>query len=61
MSRQCSTCRGSGEIKCRQCDGTGTIIKIGFLGKETEETCYICKGNRYLKCPACEGSGKIED
>lgn len=47
--RACSTCQGSGRLKCATCNGL-----------KYQATCAGCKGTRQVTCAKCNGSGRSE-
>lgn len=50
MATKCPTCDGKGVIKCKGCNGTGSLGIIH--GK-----CTCDHG--YRRCPNCKGTGKV--
>ncbi len=54
LNRKCTTCAGSGTIKCKICDGTGydAPFRIG--------TCNRCRGTKVVWCPG-EGPNTTPD
>jgi len=63
----CGLCLGKGRIKCRQCNGDGSISRYvsvpNYSGNSTttrdaSETCNKCGGSGEQECSRCHGSGK---
>ena len=61
--KQCTKCRGKGEIKCSDCVGKGEIKCSDCSGKG-EVTCHDCTGKGTKTCSKCYGDkekyGKID-
>jgi DnaJ-class molecular chaperone len=65
MSHQerCIRCRGAGEIRCRECGGSGRIAHERIQGYILNgdfcsiRRCPECHGRRKLECPECDGTG----
>lgn len=53
-SGKCSTCGGSGRLKCDTCDGSGKCTNCHGSGLVT---CEHCDGTG--DCPNCDGTGKV--
>lgn len=51
-TRYCPKCRGSGEMDCRSCGGSGYTWYGG--------QCDNCGGTGRETCDECDGSGEIE-
>uniref|UniRef100_A0A7S3VNT9 Uncharacterized protein n=1 Tax=Dunaliella tertiolecta TaxID=3047 RepID=A0A7S3VNT9_DUNTE len=51
--KACKTCRAFGLIRCRLCDGQGSVLWRGKVNHE--ETCPLCLTKRYVTCPDCGG------
>lgn len=61
----CQNCRGTGKIKCPDCDGTGREqYEEGYYASGVERirtvACPECRGTGQISCPDCEGIGKVE-
>ena len=69
----CSDCRGSGELVCERCEGTGTLKftceNCDGKGDFGYETCYSCEGTGFsnagiysseILCSYCDGEGRIK-
>lgn len=59
--RKCTNCRGSGEISCELCLGTGFWRAIS--GSDPRQkykgvVCPECEGSGILPCPVCLGTGE---
>jgi hypothetical protein len=48
----CPECRGSKEIACIQCYGSGKH------GSDPNKSCVYCHGKKKIRCPECGGTGK---
>lgn len=48
----CDTCRATGVVECRYCDGEGT--------NKQGNTCNRCGGSGLDGCPNCDGRGSVE-
>ena len=73
IQKQCSVCRGKGEVPCKECGSKGEIKCTTCSGRgevqcsecfgKGEITCEICYGDkaRYGKvdCPQCKTMGKL--
>ncbi len=59
VQTKCERCRGTGDEKCLNCNGTGKTINI--LDKEV--ACYKCNGAGKNTCTyfQCKGTGTYED
>ena len=55
----CFKCDGTGQMKCRVCNGTGYLIKSRF--DYVEPMCYSCDTSGTETCDECGGSGEVED
>ena len=69
----CSSCAGSGGVRCFACEGTGKMSGIGMeelakaaaaqrdpLGRNpSKRECLACKGAGMLFCKKCSGSGYV--
>ena len=53
----CSTCRGNGQIICRECQGRGRCSACAGIGRKNCSTCGG-RGSFVQTCPKCNGSGK---
>ncbi|KAF5833617.1 hypothetical protein DUNSADRAFT_10033 [Dunaliella salina] len=51
--KACKTCKAFGLIRCRLCDGEGSVLWRGKVNHE--ETCPLCLTKRYVTCPDCGG------
>ena len=49
----CKTCRGTGEVICGECYGSG---KSGIK----DRPCNYCHGKKTQTCSDCNGSGKAK-
>lgn len=68
VSEDCSACRGTGAAPgggretCRQCGGSGVVIKgSGFF--HVQQTCPICRGEGSVvrnPCRTCDGAGRVK-
>lgn len=47
---ECSTCGGSGQVRCDNCHGQG---------HNNGKKCSWCNGKAEVRCPACEGKGGL--
>jgi RecJ-like exonuclease len=47
METNCSTCHGSGIIRCGVCAGSGQV---------GSRRCRLCNGRGTVKCPSCSGT-----
>lgn len=45
---------GKGYIKCKRCNGKGTVRYKG-----EDQQCNECQGQGTVTCPRCNGSGRI--
>ena len=52
---KCNICRGTGEISCTWCSGTGTVGYGMFMS-----SCMSCGGSGSYKCSSCNGTGEKE-
>mgnify|MGYP003540348570 FL=1 len=52
---KCNICRGTGEISCTWCSGTGTVGYGMFMS-----SCMSCGGSGSYKCSSCNGKGEKE-
>jgi len=61
--KQCTKCRGKGEVRCGDCAGKGEI-KCSNCSGRGEVTCSPCKGGGTITCSHCYGDkekyGKID-
>ena len=61
--KQCTKCRGKGEVRCGDCAGKGDI-KCSDCSGRGEVTCHDCSGNGTKVCSYCYGDkekyGKID-
>lgn len=61
--KQCSKCRGNGEVRCGDCAGQGEI-KCSCCSGRGEVTCGDCSGKGSITCSYCYGDkekyGKID-
>ncbi|KAG2486213.1 hypothetical protein HYH03_015175 [Edaphochlamys debaryana] len=51
--KACKCCRGFGVVRCRLCDGRGSVdwrAKFSY-----SETCPLCAAKRFVVCPDCGG------
>lgn len=55
----CSECRGGGKLKCKKCDGTGTIKDPSSIFYEKYIDCDNCNGFGYFVCSKCGGNGYV--
>lgn len=53
----CNECKGSGGVKCPNCDGKGKVY-TGMFRTNTEE-CKLCHGSGRKKCGVCNGKGSV--
>ncbi len=58
---RCLPCKGTGSSNgerkvCRQCNGTGQIVKQNFIMKFAQ-TCGICRGEGYVVSSPCQSCG----
>lgn len=51
----CSSCRGTGQQKCKKCDGSGKVY--GFNNNIID--CDKCEGYGFFVCSICGGNGKV--
>jgi len=58
MKKTCTRCKGSEEIKCPTCNGTG--IDVNRESSSPVPQCRDCNGSRKIDCPNCE-DGLIDD
>lgn len=58
FKKECTTCRGTGEIECQFCHGTGalTIGDMLFCDNTGCRQCPVCSGGT-MKCATCKGTG----
>ena len=60
----CSTCRGTGKLKCKNCDGSGKVegLRRGIFDKQRPIVdCDKCDGFGYFVCDKCGGFGKVKE
>lgn len=51
--KSCKCCKGFGVVRCRLCDGRGTVdwsAKFSY-----SESCPLCAAKRFVVCPECGG------
>lgn len=68
VSEDCSACRGtgaaagSGRESCRQCGGSGFVVKGGGFF-QMRQSCPICRGEGTVvrnPCRTCNGAGRVK-
>lgn len=60
-SKICNSCKGTGIIPCKYCNGLGKVIVVSN-GKELgEKLCHACAGTGKGECTQCKGSGVCKE
>ena len=57
LDKECTICKGNGEISCVNCGGVGGEVCSGCKGSGTEKECRKCRGGGVEECRKCRGTG----
>lgn len=57
MAKKCKECKGTGEIECPNCYGTG--IDATSDSESARPQCHDCHGEGDIQCTECDGKGTV--